>query len=107
MEIINTKFYDWFVKNLSEYAKDLEYHGAVNGVPGLTYYSETNAVYDQFEEEIFDIVEEYAQDFYGFSGLRLVSNFKSVGSLTTFKNQMVWLAIEFCAHAHNEMEEAV
>ncbi len=99
--ISNTNFYKWFEENLGKYASDIKNHHS-DRYPGMTYYSETNAIYDKFEEEIFDIVEFYAQEYYGFSGLKLASNYKNVKSLITFKNQMVWLAVEYCAEEYTK-----
>lgn len=91
--IIRAKsFRAWFKRH---YSKDdcrciCEY-GAHMGVHGLIYYYETNAMYDRFEEEIWNIV---------LAGGGTVANYIDKDHLSDcvqFKNAMVWAAAETLA----------
>ena len=87
---------DWFNDNLSESAEDISNHGCVNGFSGVTYYSETVAKYDKYQEEIWNSLYEEAQN-EGINILQLISSFngaKDVVSNDQFKNLMVWYYIE-------------
>ena len=39
--------------------ENIEHSGCINGVCGLIYYEETNAIYDTFCDELHDIISEY------------------------------------------------
>ena len=41
---------------------DIAKHGCSGGVSGLIYYRETRAFHDEHEEEIWDLVAEYAEN---------------------------------------------
>jgi len=56
-------FTDWFRENLSDYAHDIAEHGADAGFPFITYYSDTDKVYQQYEEELWAWLAEDADDF--------------------------------------------
>ena len=81
-------------------------HGCVSGVAStLIYYSDTCRVYDQYAEELHEIVSDYMD---GLGEIGYVPN--SIGenfrSLTQFKNAVVWFAAEIVASDFcNEMEE--
>jgi len=91
--------------------QDISKHGCSGGFGGLIYYKETVRFHDEHEDEIWDLLHEYAQQ----EGLKLVDKiaqiFKQVktdaGSLTQLKNQLVWWAVEVRAHeVCNEREAA-
>jgi hypothetical protein len=65
--------------------------GASYGPPGLIFYSETNAVYDHFEDEVWGLA---------LRGGLTVADLRDKQSLSDpvrFKNAMVWAAAETLA----------
>ena len=48
--------------NGSTLIKDTANHGCQGGVPGLIYYNETVAFHDEHEEEIWQLLEDYADN---------------------------------------------
>ena len=87
--------------------KDIAHHGCQGGVPGIIYYNETVAFHADHEEEIWDMLEDYAEQ----EGLKLVDKMaqvcKSAGSLRQLKNYLVWWAVEVRAQELlQEREEA-
>ena len=86
--------------------KDIANHGCQGGVPGIIYYSETLTFYAQHEEEIFEQLEDYAEQ----EGLKLGEKVQQVagdaGSLRQFKNNLVWWAVEVRAQQLLEQREA-
>ena len=86
--------------------KDVAHHGCQGGVPGLIYYNETVAVHDDHEEEIWQLLEDYADD----EGVKLTDKLtqvcKDVGSLRTLKNSLVWWAVEVRAQELLQAREA-
>ena len=74
--------------------KDISKHGCSGGFGGLIYYNETVRFHDEHEQEIWDLLHEYAEE----EGLKLVDKLaqvsKDAGSLTQLKNQLVWWAVE-------------
>ena len=96
---------DWLLKEEKAevfLVSDISKHGCSGGVCGIIYYNETVKFHDEHEEEIWDLLHEYAEE----EGLKLVDKiaqiFKQVktdaGSLTQLKNQLVWWAVEVRAH---------
>jgi len=73
---------------------DIAKHGCRGGVGGLIYYRETTAFHDEHEEEIWDLVAEYAEN-EGCKLMELVYRItKNAGSITQLKNDLVWWAVE-------------
>ena len=88
---------DWLLKEEKEevfLVSDISNHGCSGGVCGIIYYSETVRFHDEHEEEIWDLLQEHADQ----EGLKLVDKLaqvsKDAGSLTQLKNQLVWWAVE-------------
>ena len=104
-----TTFRAWLAQELeSDTIKDLAEHGAAGGFPGLTYYSDTCALYDAYEEEIWKALYEDADDFGSESPLALIASFngaKDVTSDTTFKNLLTWYMAERIAREIVEEED--
>ena len=76
--------------------KDIATHGCSGGVSGLTYYTETIAFYDKHKKEIWDMLYDMSED-QGFSIPFLISDFngaRNVSDEDTFKNLLVWWAVE-------------
>ena len=75
---------------------DIAKHGCSGGVAGLTYYNETCAFYDKHKDEIWDMLYDMSED-QGFSIPFLISDFngaRNVSCEDTFKNLLVWWAVE-------------
>ena len=92
---------------LAEYEKqelglisDIAKHGCSGGVPGLTYYSETTAFFNEHEADVWKYVREAAEAC-GSSVFELLD--KDIAGPTAFKNSMTWLAVECAAQ---ELEAA-
>jgi len=100
--IIRSKTFEgWFNANLRESKGDIARHGADCGYPGITYYTDTVALYDKFEDEIWDALDEDAQS-YGQTILELIASFnraKDVGSGYQLKNLLVWYMCERIANS--------
>ena len=85
---------------------DIAKHGCSGGVSGLIYYRETRAFHDEHEEEIWDLVAEYAEN-EGCKLMELVYRItKNAGSITQLKNDLVWWAVEVRAQ-ELQVEDAV
>lgn len=95
--IIRAKsFRAWFTRH---YGKDecrcICENGAGYGPPGLIYYSETNAIYDRFEKEVWQLA---------LAGGLTVAGLRDKTALSDpvrFKNAMVWAAAETLAAARH------
>ena len=74
--------------------KDIAVHGCEGGVPGLTYYVETTAFFNEHEADVWKYVRESAQAS-GSSVFELLD--KDIQGPTAFKNSMTWLAVECAA----------
>jgi hypothetical protein len=75
---------------------DIAKHGCSGGVSGLTYYTETIVFYDKHKKEIWDMLYDMSED-QGFSIPFLMSDFegaRNVSDEDTFKNLLVWWAVE-------------
>jgi len=96
--IIRAKtFRAWFDANLKESAHDLAEYGAAGGFPGITYYIDTTKLYDKFQDELWEILVDDAEQFGAKNVFEFVAGFggaKDVGSNDQFKNLVVWYAAE-------------
>jgi len=98
---------------LAEYEKqdiglisDIAQHGCSGGVSGLTYYRETSAFHDQHQEEIWQMIGDQADDNGLKNGEFLQHVTSDPGSLTNFKNDLVWWAVEVRAQELLEKKPA-
>ena len=76
--------------------KDMVNHGVNNGFSGLIYYSETTALYQQYKDEIWDILYEESEAF-GVSILEMLAQTrlgKDAATAYQFENFLVWFAAE-------------
>lgn len=97
-------FRAWFNKNLKDYKSDIASHGCSGGFPYITYYSDTVALHDKFEAEIWDMLGDDAGDM-GMNVPELIASFngsKDVLTMVAFKNLLVWYACEKLAHEGEE-----
>ncbi len=87
---------------------DIAKYGCSGGVAGLTYYTETIAFYDKHKKEIWDMLYDLSEDT-NFSVPYLMSDFdgaRNVNDEDTFKNFLVWWAVERVARdIENQAED--
>jgi hypothetical protein len=82
---------------------DLATNGASAGFGGYIYYHETEKVFDEYNPAIFDIAFAYCEDNGGKPSEVLGGD---AASITHFKNNAVWFAVEAVCHAlTQEVEE--
>ena len=86
--------------------KDISKHGCSGGFSGLIYYNETVRFHDEHEEEIWDMLHEYAEQEGHKLADKLAQVSKDAGSLTQLKTQLVWGAVDVRAHAICSEREA-
>jgi len=92
---------EWVLKNFSlSEIEDIAVKGCVCGFNGITTYAETSEFHDEYEDEIWDMLNEDAQD-QGITIMDLIAQFhgkKDVGSMFQFKNLLCWYAVERVAY---------
>ena len=98
------------IKDEALYPEDVVSHGCVSGcVNALIYYGDTSKFYDQFEDEIWEMLEEDTSSFGNQNIFETISQFngaKNVGSLTQFKNLLAWYSVEeTCRKIVDEREQ--
>jgi hypothetical protein len=104
-------FEAWLAANLSAgERRDLAAHGADAGWPGLTYYRDTAALYEQYAGEIWSLACDLADDLGEPHALAMIASFRGardVSSHDQFANLMVWFAAEeYCRRDADESEGA-
>lgn len=103
-----TTFREWMLDTLKpDTIRDLAEYGAAGGFPGLTYYSDTCALYEVYEDEIWESLWEQAEGFGHAHPLELIASFgdaKGVATDTQFKNLLVWYLAEETARQLVEEE---
>ena len=96
---------DWVTRNLSQGTiKEVVQNGCVSGVvQDLIYYDDTVAFNDQHEDEIWDMLYEYANNT-GDSVMHMISKMNgNIASMMQLKNQLTWWAVEeVCYELNNE-----
>ena len=89
------QFKQWMIDNYEHnQLADIANHGCSGGVSGMIYYTENEALYKRFSDDLHKIVEEY-RDATG-ENPRYVSD--ELGDFVRFANAMVWFAAEWIAH---------
>lgn len=89
---------EWVLANYDNHMiNEIADHGCSGGsAAGLIYYCETVKFHDEFEAEIWDMLDQDADD-QGITVMELIASFngqKNVGSMDQLKNLLVWYAIE-------------
>jgi hypothetical protein len=96
MKTENT-FKNWMTKQYEhDEMADLANHGAKNGFPGMSYYSETAELYKEYHEDIWNMLNDDAE-MMDQTPLELIAGFgdaASVGNAIQFENLLVWYAAE-------------
>lgn len=97
-------FKQWLIENYehNELA-DMANHGCSGGVCGMIYYTETEALYKRFAEELHQVIAEY----HDATGLQPSYITEELGDYTRFANSMVWFAAEWIANelTHGEYKQ--
>lgn len=99
---MSSKFRAWFDENLGEWAHDIARHGADAGYPHITYTSDCVKLFNEFEDEIWEMAVTMADDMGEKNVASFIAGFKRADmleSVDTFKNLMVWFACEELARA--------
>jgi hypothetical protein len=73
--------------------EDIQRHGCEGGVSGMIYYTETTALYDQYADEMHEVIGELT-DQIGFIPEYVT---RYIGSVAQFKNAIVWVVAEWYA----------
>lgn len=91
----NNQLKDFLKENysLSE-LNDLRTYGAQGGFHGFIYYSETTAHFNNFEDDIFELLADW-KDSTGEALPRYIA--ENMETPAQFKNFCVWFAIEYLA----------
>lgn len=89
-------FKDWLNNQYSsDELLEIAQHGCVSGCAhGMIYYSETSALYQEFADDIHEIVGDYVDSL----GEMPSPLLESINSAVNFQNNMVWLATEILAY---------
>lgn len=90
-------FKQWMSSQYNEEElREIAYNGCESGCAGgLIYYSETNALYNLYAEELHEQLGNYLDQ----TGEQLPSYISGrIGNLTGFKNAVVWFVAEMYAH---------
>jgi len=78
---------------------DIAKHGCAGGVAGIIYYDETTAFHEHHQEEIWQLVQDHADDAGLKNGNMLMHISEDPGSLKHLINDLVWWAVEVRAQA--------
>lgn len=85
--------------------RDIAEHGADAGYPGITYYTDTMAMYHRHEDEIWDALYEDADNMGEPNPLALIAKFggaEHVHSDAQFANLLCWYMAERVAREFAE-----
>lgn len=102
-------FKDWMIERFEkDELQDIITYGMKQGFAGLTYYKETNDLYEQYQDEIWGMLEEDSKECGHSSICETIASFycaKDIVNERTFRNSLVWYAAEKIAWVTvNEME---
>jgi len=97
MRIRAKTFKNWMKANFTKgELRELAQHGAAVGWRGLTYYSETSALYRRFSEEIWETLIKDAEE-YGYRNVfEFIATFRlaDVANREQVENLLVWYMAE-------------
>ena len=102
MQVTTTKFDVLGHEFTLDELNDIANHGMSAGVSGFIYSSELHDVYEKYENNIMDYLDEHAFDLGEKNGFRMVLNSMDrrgieYDSLQIFKEQAVWMFVELFA----------
>jgi hypothetical protein len=77
-------FQEWFEANLSESAADIASHGADAGFPNISYVRDCVELFDHFEEEVWNMAVEDAEELGCKNVAAMISDFNRSDMLNSF-----------------------
>jgi hypothetical protein len=78
-----------------EELSDIANHGCQSGCAStMIYYSDTSALYDEYQDNLHEIIEEATKELGEFPKY-IIDNF---GDTTQFRNAVVWFCAEYIAY---------
>lgn len=94
---------EWIESNYErEEIEAIARHGCITGcAAGLIYYKDTVKFHDDFEDEIWDLLESERENQGYKSIIGMIADFNNldeVGSMDQFKNMLTWYAVEMKCH---------
>ena len=102
MQVTTTKFDVLGHEFTLDELNDIATHGMSAGFSGFIYSSDLHDVYEEYEDNIMDYLDEHAFDLGEKNGFRMVLNSMDrrgieYDSLQIFKEQAVWMFVELFA----------
>jgi len=92
-------FRQWMQSNYTHNElADIANHGCSGGVGGMIYYTETEALYKRFAEDLHSIIAEYQDD----TGETPKYIANELGDYAQFCNAVVWFCAEYVAFSITE-----
>lgn len=93
---------EWVVARIGEGSftfEDILDNGCVAGWPYLTYYHDTTKLYNEYEDDIWELVNEGA-DQHGKTAMQFIAGWSQsdMCSGPAFMNNLVWFAVEEICH---------
>ena len=101
-----SSFKHWMKSNFTkDQMSDMVNHGVNCGYPGLTYYNQTAALYRKYHDDIWEMLNDDAENMGLKHPLELIATFswaENVVDNMRFENLMVWYAAEKVAYEVTE-----
>ena len=101
-------FKDWMLDQYSHNElADIANHGCMSGFSGLIYYSETTTLYNEYKDDIWEMVAQDVEDFGYKSDIGFIDSFTGAQNVTgadQFENLLVWYAAEKIAWQQTDGE---
>ncbi len=95
-------FREWMLQEYTmEEIADIAQYGCASGFSHLTYYSDTNLLYDKHDEEIWDMLTNCTEDFgykHELELIAMLNGAEHVHDTMSLKNLLVWYIAEETAH---------
>jgi hypothetical protein len=99
-------FKDWMKETYEGHElRDIARYGAQGGYHGMGYFNETCALYEEYHDDIWTMINDDA-DSMGMTPLALIASFGGASDVCnnhTFKNLLVWYAAEKMAYELTEI----
>lgn len=101
-----SELHSWFRSNLGEYAADIATNGADGGYRKLIYTPDILELFEEFKDEIWDVLTQYAEKAGKKNVFDLLSDSnKSINSFEDILIQCVYLAIEIIASEFDDDDD--
>ena len=98
MQVQSSSFRQWVLDQFNwNQIQDMAEHGVHSGLPGLSGLAQTTQLYEQFEDEVWEMLEDISEE-NGFDDVITYLNaMNAEGMITTpgqFKQLCVWLVAQ-------------